>query len=61
MSYLCRHYSKTAMLSRLLKVAVATSNFMNEVYSGAFLTGFSVPMLKEIIAPVWEYVYGTGK
>ena len=49
------------MLSRLLKVAIAKSNFMNEVYSGAFSTGFSVPMLKEIIAPVGEYVYGTRK
>ena len=61
MSVLFRDSSKTAMLSRLLMVAIATSNFMNEVYNGRFSPEFSVSMLKEIIMLVWEYVYETGK
>ena len=61
MSVLLRHSSKTAMFSKFLKVAKATSNFMNEVYNGGFLPEFSVLMLKEIIALVWDYVYETWK
>ena len=49
MSISFRCSSKTAMFSRLLKVAIATSNFMNEVYNGGFLPEFSVSVSKEII------------
>ena len=49
------------MLSMFLKVAIATSNFMKEVYNGWFLPELSVTMLKETIAIVWEYVYETMK
>ena len=61
MSVLFRRSSKIAMLSRFLKVAIATSNFMNEVYNGRFLSEFSLSILKEIIALAWEYVYETRK
>ena len=40
------------MFSRFLKVAIATSKFITEVYNGVFSTEFSVSMLKEIIALV---------
>ena len=59
MSVLFRRSSKSAKFSRFLKVAVATSNFMNEVYKGRFSPEFSVSVLKEIIALVWDYVYET--
>ena len=36
MSILFRGSVKTAIFSRFLKVAIATSNFMNEVYNGGF-------------------------
>ena len=36
MSVLFRRSFKTAIFSRFLKVAIATSNFMNEVYNGGF-------------------------
>ena len=36
------------MFSRFLKVAIATSNFMNEVYNGGFLPEFNISMLKKI-------------
>ena len=36
MAVLFGHSSKTAMFSRFLKVAIATSNWMNEVYNGGF-------------------------
>ena len=53
MSVLFRRSSKTAMLSRLVKVAIKTSNFMNEVYNGGgFSPEFRVSMLKEIITLV---------
>ena len=52
MPVLFRHSSKTAMFSRFLKVAIATSNFMKEVYNGEFLPEISVSMLKQIIALV---------
>ena len=61
MSVLFRRSSKTAMLSRFLKVAIATLNFMNEVYNGGFSPEFSVSLLKEIIALVWEYTEMAAK
>ena len=56
MYVLFRHSLKTSIFSRLLKVAIATSNFMNEVYNGGFAPEFSVSMLKETIALIWDYV-----
>ena len=61
MSVLFRRSFKTAILSRFLTVATATSNFMNEVYSGGFASEFSVSMLKETIALVRDYVSETRK
>ena len=46
----------TAIFSRFSKVAIATSDFMNEVYNGGFSPEFSVSMLKETIALVRDYV-----
>ena len=37
-------------------MAIATPNFMNEVYNGRFAPDFSVSMLKEIVALVQDYV-----
>ena len=34
---------------------------MNEVCNGVFAPEFSVSILKETIAPVWDYVYETRK
>ena len=48
---------KTAIFSRFLKVVVATSNFMNEVYNDRLAPEFSLSMLKETIAIVWNYAY----
>ena len=59
MSILLRQSSKIVMFSKFLKVAKAMWNFMNEVYGGGFLPEFSVSMLKEIIALVWDYVLET--
>ena len=59
MSVLFRRSFKTAIFSRFLKVAIATSNFMNEVYNGRFAPEFSVSMLKETIALVRDYVSET--
>ena len=59
MSVIFRRSSKTAMFSRFLKVAIATSNFMNKVYNGGFSPQLSVSMLKETIALVGDYVYET--
>ena len=50
---------KTAVFSRFVKVALATSNFTNEVYNGGFAPEFSVSVLKEIIALVQDYVFET--
>ena len=66
MSVLLRRLFRTArfssrFFSRFSKVAIATSNFMNEFYNGGFLPEFSVSMLKEIIALVGDYVSGTRK
>ena len=61
MSVLFKRSSKTAMLRRFLKVDIAKSNFMNEVYNGGFSPMFSVSLLKVMVALVWEYVYETRK
>ena len=58
---LFRRSFKTAIFTRFLKVAIATSNFMNEVYNGGFAPEFSVSMLKETIALVKDYVTETRK
>ena len=55
MSVLFRRSFKTVIFSRFLKVAIATSNFMNKVYNGGLAPEFSISMLKETIAPVWDY------
>ena len=47
------------IFSRFLKVAIAKSNFLNEVYNGGFAPEFSALMLKETIALVRDYIYGT--
>ena len=52
MSVLFVGSSKTAMLRRFVKVAIATSNFMIDVYNGEFSPEFTVLMLREIIALV---------
>ena len=52
---------KTAILSRFSKVAIATSNFMNEINNGRFAPELSVSMLKKTIALVRDYVYETRK
>ena len=49
MSVLFRRLFSTATFSRFSKVAIATSNFMNESYNGGFAPEFSVSMLKETI------------
>ena len=61
MSVLFRRFFKTAIFSRFLKVAIATSNFMNELYNGGCVPQFSVSKLKETIALVRDYVYETRK
>ena len=40
--FLFRRFFKTAIFTRLIKVAIPTSNFMNEVYNGAFAPEFNV-------------------
>ena len=61
MSVLFRWSFKTAIFGRFLKVAIATSNLMSEVYNGGFAPEFSVSMLKETIALIRDYVYETRK
>ena len=61
MSVLFRRFFKAAIFSRYLKVAIATSNFMKEVYHGRFGPESSVSMLKETIALVSDYVSETRK
>ena len=51
-----RRSFKTAMFSRFLKVAITTSNVMNEVYNGRFSPELSDSMLKKIIVLVWDYL-----
>ena len=59
MSVLFRRSFKTVIFSRFLKVAIATSNFIHEAYNGGFAPDFSVSILKETIALVWDYVSET--
>ena len=47
---------RIAIFSRFSKVAIATSNLMNEFYNGGFSPEFSVSVFKEIIALVGDYV-----
>ena len=61
MSILRRCSSKTAMLCRFLKVAMAMSSFMKEVYKGRFLPEFCISMVIEIIMLVGKYVNETRK
>ena len=61
MSVLFRRSFKIAICSRFFKVAIATSNFMKEVYNGGFGPDFSASMLKETIALVRDYVHDTMK
>ena len=61
MSVLFGHDSKIAIFSRFLKVAIATSNFMNKVYNREYSPRFSISMLKKIISLVWDYLYETRK
>ena len=49
------------MFSRFSKVAIGTSNFLNELYNGGFAQEFSVAILKEIIVLVRDYVSETRK
>ena len=48
------------MLSKFLKVPIATSNFMIKVCNGGFTPELRVSILKEISALVRNYVYETG-
>ena len=57
MSDLFRRSFRSAIFTRFSKMAIATSNFMNEFYNGVFVPEFSVSMLKETIALVWDYVF----
>ena len=52
---------RIAIFSRFSKVAIATSNLMNEFYNGGFSPEFSVSVFKEIIALVRDYVSETRK
>ena len=61
MFILFRRSFKTAIFSRFLKVAIVTSNFMNEVYNGGFPPVFYVSMSKETIALVSDYASETRK
>ena len=61
MSVLFRRSLKTVIFSRFLKVAIATLNFMNEIYDGGLAPEFSVLMLKESMALVRDYVSETRK
>ena len=47
-SVLFSHLFRTAIFSRFSKVAIATSNFMNEFYNGGFSPDLTVLILKEI-------------
>ena len=49
MVVLLKRSFKTVIFSRLLKVAIASPNFMIEVYNGGFASEFSVSMLKQTI------------
>ena len=61
MSVFFRHSFEIAIFSRFLKVAIATSNFINESYNGGFAPEFSASILKETVALVSDYVSETRK
>ena len=61
MSILFKCSFKNAIFRRFLKVAIATSNFMNKTYNGRFAPEFSVSTLKETIKLVQDYVFETKK
>ena len=61
MSALFRRSFKSIIFRRFLKVPIATSNFMNEVYNGRFAPEFSVSVLKETITLDRGYVPETRK
>ena len=52
---------KTAIFSKFLKVAMARSSFMKEMYHARFVPEFSVSVLKEIIALVESCLYEAMK
>ena len=47
MSVLFRRCFKTAIFSRFLKVAIATSNFIDEFYNAGYVPEFNAQMLKK--------------
>ena len=55
LNWISAHAILTVMFRRLLKMAIATSNFMNEVYNDEFAPVFSVLVLKEVITPVRNF------
>ena len=61
MSVFFRRHFKTAIFRRFLTVAIATSDFMSEVYNGGFAPEFIVSILKESIALVSDYLSKTRK
>ena len=61
MSVILKLSFKTIIFSRFFNKAVATSNFMSEVYNGGFGRKFSVLRIKETIALLRVYVYETRK
>ena len=52
---------KTAVMSRFLKVAIASSNFMNNAYDGRLALELSVSILKEINLRVTSFSNETLK
>ena len=51
------NYDKNIQINQTKKKYKSNkSNFMNKVHNGGFSPEFSVSMLKEIIAMVWDYV-----
>ena len=57
MSVINRRSFKTAIFSSYLKVAMATSSFMNKIYSGGFVSAISISVLKEIDSQFRNYIY----
>ena len=51
---------KTAIFSSFLKVAIATSNFMNKVYDSGFGADFRESNLREIITLIQSYLHETS-
>ena len=61
MSVLFRGTSETVIFGKFLKVAIATSTFIKEVYNGWFVPEFTVSILKEPTTRIWNYVSETRK